>query len=193
MQSDDDLIQSIKQGRQQYFEILINRYKRPILNFIYKMITDYDDAQNLTQDVFITVYQKISRYRMEGNFQAYIFTIAKNLTLNHIKKNKRMINLSSFLSKNTVNRYFQHQDTQFSHLERESQEQLLVAALKELKENQRIALILKTYLGFSYIRISEITGWSIPKIETLISRAKSQLKNKIFLQENRIQNVNKVR
>ena len=193
MQSDDALIQSIKQGRQQYFEILINRYKTPILNFIYKMITDYDDAQNLTQDVFITVYQKISRYRMEGNFQAYIFTIAKNLTLNHIKKNKRMINLSSFLSKNAGNRYFQQQDTQFSHLEKESQEQLLVAALKELKENQRIALILKTYLGFSYIRISEITGWSISKIETLISRAKSRLKNKIFLQENRVQNVKKVR
>jgi len=193
MQSDDDLIQSIKQGRQHYFEILITRYKTPILNFIYKMIYDYDEAQNLSQEVFITVYKTLARYRMEGNFQAYIFTIAKNLTLNYIKKSQRMVNLSSLFGKNAADRYFQHQDTQFSHLEKESKEQQLIIALKELKENHRIALILKAYLGFTYKRISEITGWSIPKIETLISRAKSQLKNKIFLQENINQNVKKVR
>jgi len=63
----------------------------------------------------------------------------------------------------------------------------------ELKENQRIALILKVYLDFSYKNISKITGWSIPKIETLISRAKKSLKNKIFLQENKDKNVYKVR
>jgi RNA polymerase sigma-70 factor (ECF subfamily) len=193
MKSDDDLIQSIKQGRKQYFEVLIDRYKTPILNFIYKMIYDYDEAQNLSQEVFITVFKTLPRYRMEGNFQAYIFTIAKNLTLNQIKKNQRTVNISSLLSKNASDRYFQHQDTQFSQLEQEGKERQLIAALKELKENQRIALILKVYLGFSYKQISEITGWSIPKVETLIFRAKSQLKTKIFMQENNNQNVKKVR
>jgi transposase len=64
-------------------------------------------------------------------------------------------------------------------MERDQQEEVLTAALKTLNENQRIALILKVYLEFSYHQIAEITGWSVPKIETLISRAKSDLKDKI--------------
>lgn len=60
---------------------------------------------------------------------------------------------------------------------------MVTAALKELKENQRLALVLKVYLDFSYNKIAEITGWSVPKIETLISRGKTALKNKILLQQ----------
>ena len=191
--SDDDLIQSIREGREQYFETLINRYKKPILNFIFKMIYDYDEAQNLSQEVFITLFKSLPRYRIQGNFQAYIFTIAKNLTLNYIKKSKRIVNLSSLFNKNTADRYLHHHETPYNQLEQEVKEQQLVSALKALKESQRIALILKVYLDFSYKKIAEITDWSIPKIETLISRAKAQLKNKIFLQEKSTQNVKNVR
>ncbi len=193
MISDDDLIQSIKEGREQHFETLINRYKKPILNFIFKMIYDYDEAQNLSQEVFITLFKSLGRYRIQGNFQAYIFTIAKNLTLNYIKKSKRIVNLSSLLNKNAADRYFHHHESPDNQLEQEVKEQQLVSTLKTLKENQRIALVLKVYLDFSYKKIAEITDWSIPKIETLISRAKAQLKNKIFLQEKSIQNVKNVR
>ena len=64
-------------------------------------------------------------------------------------------------------------------MEKDQKEELLTAALKTLNENQRIALIMKVYLEFSYNQIAEITGWSVPKIETLISRAKSGLREKI--------------
>ncbi|MCK4836052.1 MAG: RNA polymerase sigma factor [Candidatus Aminicenantes bacterium] len=193
MLSDDEVIQSVQNGHIQDFEVIVNRYEKLILNFIYKMISDYEEAQNITQDVFLKVFKTLNRYQRKDNFQAYIFTIAKNLTLNDIKKRKRVVFLSTLLRGNRADDYFRHDEDFQGHLEKEMREHQLTSAIKSLNENQRIALILKVYLRFSYKRIAEITGWSTPKIETLISRAKSQLKNKIFLQEKGIQNVKKVR
>jgi len=183
--SDDDVVRSVREGNTRDFETLIDRYKNKIINFIHKMIYDYDEAQSLSQDVFLKVYETIKRYQMQDNFQAFIFTIAKNITLNYIKKQKRVLFFSNFVpgdSRDTreyENRYFQAEETQQAAMEKDQQEELLTAALKTLNENQRIALIMKVYLGFSYHQIAEITGWSVPKIETLISRAKSALRDKI--------------
>jgi len=183
--SDDDIVRSVREGNTRNFETLIDRYKNKIINFIHKMIYDYDEAQSLSQDVFLKVYETIERYQMQDNFQAFIFTIAKNITLNYIKKQKRVLFFSRFspgdgnAAKEYENRYLQAEETQQEAMEKDQREELLTTALKTLNENQRIALIMKVYLEFSYNQIAEITGWSIPKIETLISRAKSSLRDKI--------------
>ena len=193
MFSDDEIIKSVKIGKTQNFEIIINKYNKKILNFINRMIFDYDESQNISQDVFLKVYENLNRYKMEGNFQAFIFKIAKNLTLNYIKKKKRVLFFSEHFSNGIEGKYFQYEATQHKNIEEKVKEELLISSIIELKENQKIALILKVYLDFSYKNISKITGWSIPKIETLISRAKNTLKRKIFLQENKDKNVYKVR
>jgi RNA polymerase sigma-70 factor (ECF subfamily) len=118
------------------------------------------------------------------NFQSFIFTVAKNITLNYIKKQKRIQFFSSFLSPTEENKHFQSQDTQHALMEKKQQEEIISAAIKNLNENQRLALILKVYLEFPYQKIEEITGWSIPKIETLISRAKNNLKDQVNLMLN---------
>lgn len=181
--SDDEVIQSVQEGRTQNFEILVDRYKKRIVNFVNKMIYDYDEAQSIAQDVFLKVFETVARYRMQDNFQSFIFTIAKNLTLNHIKKQKRTVMFSALLPGRADERQFSYEALQEEKLQENQDEELLLAALKQLSEDQRIALILKVYLEFSYNQIADITGWSIPKIETLISRAKTNLKNRIFLQE----------
>jgi len=174
--SDDDLIRSVQEGRIRYFEVLVDRYKKKIINFIHKMIFDYDEAQSLTQDVFLKVFENLQRYKAQDNFQAFIYTIARNLTFNHIKKQKRISWFSGSLPNQTEEKYFRSEETQHASLEQSRQEEIITKGLKSLKENQRLALILKVYLELPYNRIAEITGWSIPKIETLISRARSNLK-----------------
>jgi len=177
--SDDDIVRSVREGNTRNYEILIDRYKNKIINFIHKMIFDHDEARSLAQDTFLKVYETIPRYKTQDNFQAFIFTVAKNLTLNHIKKQKRVRFFSGSQPDNTEDKVFRTEETQFAAMEKTQQEQMLTAALKNLNENQRIALVLKVYLDFSYARIQDITGWSVPKIETLISRAKSNLKDEI--------------
>lgn len=187
--SDDDVVRSVREGNTRNFEILVDRYKKKIINFIHKMIFDYDEAQSLAQDVFLKVYESIKKYKSQDNFQAFIFTIAKNKTLNYIKKQKRVLLFSGFLSRDAENRHFQVEETQYAAMEKHQQEEMLTAALKNLNENQRIALIMKVYLDFSYKRIEEITGWSVPKIETLISRGKSNLKRQVLSMENSQENL----
>jgi RNA polymerase sigma-70 factor (ECF subfamily) len=189
MFSDDDLIKSIQEGRVQNFEILIHRYKNKIVNFIYKMIYDYDEALNIAQDTFLKVYENISRYKGESNFAGFLFTIAKNNMLNYLKKEKRKTNFSTLLARGESHKNLSLQDTQYQNLEKEKREELLNGAMKAIKEDQRLALILKVYLNYSYNQIADITGWSIPKIETLIFRAKTALKNEIILQERGNKNV----
>ncbi|MCK4766316.1 MAG: RNA polymerase sigma factor [Candidatus Aminicenantes bacterium] len=181
--SDDDIIRSVIDGRTQNFEIIVDRYKKKIINFINKMIHDYDEAQNIAQDVFLKVYTNLTKYDMQDNFSAFIFTIARNRTLNYIKKDKRTVWFSSFFSQSTAEKHFSYDAPQEDKHREKEKDEFLMNALKELKENQRLALILKVYLDFSYKKIADITRWSIPKIETLISRAKSNLKSKIILQE----------
>jgi RNA polymerase sigma-70 factor (ECF subfamily) len=183
--SDDQVIQSVVEGRTQNFEIIVNRYHKKIVNFIYRMIFDYDEAQNIAQDVFLKIFETLDRYRPEQNFQAFIFTIARNLTLNYIKQRKRTLFFSHLFSGSGEERHLGYEAPQEKILEGDVRERLLTDALKGLKEDQRLALILKVYLELSYKQIADITNWSEPKIETLISRAKTALKNKIFLQENR--------
>ena len=195
--SDDDVVCSVREGKTQNFEILVNRYSKKIVNFVFSMMADYDEAQSISQEVFLKVYESLKRYKTENNFQAFIFTIAKNLTLNYLKKQKKILSFSFFSPDEKSQDPLYSEEKQHQLLEKHQQDEMLTAALKALNENQRLALIMKVYLEFSYKQIAEITGWSIPKIETLISRAKSNLKNELLsrdnLQEKDTINVLKVR
>jgi len=187
------VIESVKNGNTNMYNILVKSYMKKIQNFIYSMVNDLDDSESLTQDTFIKAYESINKYENNGNFQGYLFKIAKNITLNFIKKSKRIKIFSSFRKPIEYEREHFTQESGESKLIENEKEIILRNALLKLKEEKRLALILKTYMNMSYKEISEITGWSISKIETLISRARADLINIIKMQENKNKIVNKVR
>ncbi len=179
---DDAVVASVLAGRTRDFELLVERYGRRLANFINRMIFDWDEAQSLTQDVFVQVYENLNRYRSENNFQAFVFTIARNLTFNWLKKRRRLVFFSHILKTDQYTAGLPREGGTAAAAEAEETTQRVTAALKMLPEEQRLALVMKVYLEFPYHRIAEITGWSEPKIETLIFRAKKKLQG-ILLQE----------
>jgi RNA polymerase sigma-70 factor (ECF subfamily) len=181
--TDDEIITAVLEGRSRDFEILITRYSCKIINFINSMIGDHDEAQSLAQDVFLKIYQNLPYYKKQNNFSAFIFKIAKNMTLNWLNRQKRTVFFSRLLGRELDQPLFSQMPTQAGDPERSERDEKITRNLRSLPEEQRIALILKIYLEFSYKQIREISGWSIPKIETLISRAKSRLKKNIALQD----------
>jgi len=193
MQTDDEIIQDVIRGRTDRYEAILKRYQHSLLNFIHKMVQDRDEAENLSQDVFVKVFSSLRKYHRQGNFRAFLFTVAKNMSLNHLKRQRRNIPLSWIEKPGMENTAFQLSPEQDSVYDQEHRDRLLLDALKSLRENQRIALILKIYLEFSYKQISQITGWSVPKIETLISRAKRNLQAWLQVQEREKNRVNIVR
>src|SRR6476661_90389 len=84
--ADYELVQSAVAGREASFEELVRRYQRPIAAYVYRMVGDYDSALDLTQEVFIKVYNSLSRYRSEFKFSTWIYKIAHNAAIDHLRR-----------------------------------------------------------------------------------------------------------
>ncbi len=189
MFSDDEVIASVLAGRRQDFEILIQRYEKRIVNFIQRMIQDGEEARSLGQDTFLKVYENLVYYKSENNFQAFIFRIARNLTLNWIKKQRRIVFFSRLFHGGNEGDRFTAPGNPAASAEEAQRQNLVDRALRLLPVDQRLALVLKVYLDLSYHQIAAITSWSEPKIETLISRGRARLIKEIRLQEIAVPNV----
>src|SRR5256714_15345827 len=84
--ADGELVQSALAGRESGFEELVRRYQRPIAAYVYRMVGDYDSALDLTQEVFIKGYNSLSRYRSEFKFSTWIYKIAHNAAIDHLRR-----------------------------------------------------------------------------------------------------------
>src|SRR5213080_4242359 len=83
---DGELVSSAIAGREAGFEELVRRYQRPIAAYVYRMVGDYDAALDLTQEVFIKVYNSLTRYRSEFKFSTWIYKIAHNAAIDHLRR-----------------------------------------------------------------------------------------------------------
>ena len=84
--ADGELVQSALAGRETSFEELVRRYQRPIAAYVYRMVGDSDSALDLTQEVFIKVYNSLSRYRSEFKFSTWIYKIAHNAAIDYLRR-----------------------------------------------------------------------------------------------------------
>src|SRR5919112_1571989 len=84
--ADRDLVATAAQGLEGGFEELVRRYQRPISGYVYRMVGDYDAALDLTQEIFIKIYGSLSRYRPEFKFSTWIYRIAHNAAIDHLRR-----------------------------------------------------------------------------------------------------------
>src|ERR1700738_124306 len=84
---DRDLVASAVEGHEGGFEELVRRYQRPISAYVYRMVGDYEAALDLTQEIFIKVYGSLARYRAEFKFSTWIYKIAHNSAVDHLRRN----------------------------------------------------------------------------------------------------------
>ncbi len=89
MDPDAALMLRVKGGDMEAFEALVEKYKQPVINVMYRMIRDLDEAEDLAQNVFIRVFQSADRYQASAKFSTWIFTIARHLCLNEIRRRGR--------------------------------------------------------------------------------------------------------
>src|SRR5688572_9136842 len=84
--NDRDLVASAVTGLEGGFEELVRRYQRPISAYVYRMVGDYETALDLTQEIFIKIYNSLSRYRPEFKFSTWIYKIAHNAAIDHLRR-----------------------------------------------------------------------------------------------------------
>src|SRR5215204_3283908 len=92
--SDHQLIEATKKGDEAAFAEIVNRYRNPLTNYLFRMLNDYEEAVDLAQETFVRVYFAIDRYHTDYAFSTYIYRIATNLAISEIRKRKRRTILS---------------------------------------------------------------------------------------------------
>ena len=186
---DSEFINRLKNSDEESFKILVNTFSEKVLNLCYGFARNTEDANDLTQEVFIEVYFSIKKFREESSLSTWIYKITVNKALDFIKKQKRKKRSGTMLSifkPETEEReiiIYENNTPDTIYLENE-RIQILKRAMDTLPENQRIALNLSSIEMFSYEEISEIIGKSKSSVESLIFRAKKNLEKvlKVFFE-----------
>jgi RNA polymerase sigma-70 factor (ECF subfamily) len=175
-----DLIRKLQEGDQMEFTTLMDLYQNMVYNTALGIVQNEEDADDITQEVFEQVYISIGSFKGESKLSTWLYKITISKSLDHIKKKKRKKRfgvVQSLFGGSDVEKYspveFNHPGVQLEQKERASE---LFAALNQLPDKQKIAFILHKVEGQSYQEVAEIMNKSLNAVESLISRAKANLK-----------------
>jgi len=155
IQSDDnEIIENFKNGNQNAYNLLVLKYQKKIYWLVRKMVLDHDDADDITQEVFIRLYKSIDKFRGESQFYTYIYKIAVNLSLNHLNKNKR--NYSRNINIDSEAYKIKSNDKSFDeHFDDINRTKILEDAISTLPDQQRAVFNLRFYDNLSYNEIGK--------------------------------------
>lgn len=186
LDADAELMRRVTEGDIAAFEQLVEKYKQPVINLLYRTVRDLAEAEDLAQNVFVQVYKSADRYRVEAKFTTWLYTIARNLALNELRRRSRhpAESLDAALEppeESGPARQFEDRRS-VSAPERLIQEELvqkIQEALAALPENQRTAILLFREKEMSYDEISKVLGCSLSATKSLIHRGRETLKDKL--------------
>ncbi len=178
-------IKELKKGSQAYFKLLVETFKNRIINVCYGFVHNRDDAEDITQEVFIEVYESVKYFNEESSLSTWIYRIAVNKSLDFLRKSKRKKRWAGLIKvdlqqKDETEHWFESNDN--PHLSLENRERIIILnqAVETLPQTQKTAFTLHKYEDLSYKEIADILHTTIPAVESLMHRAKKNLQKKLF-------------
>lgn len=185
MLTDEMLAQQTLRGKLSAFEELVERYKNIVFSIVYRILGQYQEAEDVTQEVFITVYEKMYQFDSNRRFGPWINRIAVNACVNHLRKNRKVITLSfdETAGKQYETAYrVSYDDDPELVFEKVELKQEIDAALLELSDSYRLIINLRFRMEFNNQEIAEILGISKENVEVKVHRARKALR-KIILRK----------
>ena len=175
----------LKAKNQAAYARLLDEYQKKVFNTCLSFVPNVEDAEDVAQEVFVEVYNSIKNFKGNSKLSTWIYRIAVNKSLEFIRKKntKKRFGFMQSLTGNTIpidkSSYF----TEFNHpgvqLENKEKSEVLFRVINELPEAQKVVFTLHKIDGHSYKEISEITQKSISSIESLLFRARKNLKHSL--------------
>jgi RNA polymerase sigma-70 factor (ECF subfamily) len=162
------LMERIASDDQSAMEELLELWKMPIFRFFLRSLNHHEDAEDLTQRVFIRIYRSSERYLPQAKFSTWIFTIARNLLIDEIKKRKRR---PQVVFDEYIEKVGDGEDGRSEELT-----EILMRHLDTVPENHRTALLLRVQRELSYREIAEVMQTTEASVKTWIHRARLDLK-----------------
>lgn len=181
--TDVQLMLDVKAGDEQSFELLLRKYRTPLVNFLYRMVRDSAVAEDLAQEVFLRVYRARKEYAPSAKFTTWMFRIATNLALNSVRDNRH--HLLEISMDRAVNAGGDEQPamevpdrkpTVEQQLVERTRSALILRAVHALPEKQRAAVLLHKYQELDYDEIARILECSESALKSLLFRAYETLR-----------------
>jgi len=181
--TDTQLIDEFKAGDQDSFELLINRYAEKAYNLASRLTRNQEDAEEVLQDVFVTVYRKIHGFEGKSSFSSWLYRVTVNAGLMKIRKRKQdrsvpMEDVLPQIENSLVMRSKEHQDADNVTYRRELL-RALEEAVKTLPEDYRPVFILRDIDGLTSREVSQILDLSIPAVKSRLHRSRLMLRKKL--------------
>jgi RNA polymerase sigma-70 factor, ECF subfamily len=182
---DAALMMRVKQGDGVAFAALVDKYKQPVIHLAWRMLRDPVEAEDMAQNVFVQVYKSADRYAVASKFSTWLFTIARNLCLNELRRRSRhpADPLDASFADGEDHPPQQYEDKAAASppenlLQGELAEKI-DEALDALPENQRTAILLCRQDELSYEDIAKVLGCSVSATKSIIHRGRETLKQKL--------------
>ena len=183
--SDVDLMLAIKAGDEGAFSVLVNRHRNSIVNLTYRYLGNRADAEDLAQEVFLKVYRARQRYEARAKFTTWLYRVAVNASLNEVRNRKSRPTHGAAPLTGTVDSDFvpsladHGAESPPEGVEREELKEQVRAAVDDLPDRQKMALLLNKFHGLSYEDLSETMEMTIPAIKSLLVRARENVRRRI--------------
>ena len=183
--TDVQLMLDVKGGDEQSFELLLQRYRTPLVNFLFRMVKNREQAEDLAQEVFIRVYRAREEYVPTAKFTTWLFRIATNLALNSLRDHRHQkleMSIDAPLTADAEDgdeRPFEVADKHLNveqELVEEERKKMIRRAIEKLPEKQRAAVLLHKYQELDYAEIAKILGCSESALKSLLFRAYEMLR-----------------
>ncbi len=176
------LLEKSKAGDVEAFEKLIEIYQKKIFNLAYRMIGNFDDANDLAQETFIRVFRSIASFKGQSAFSTWIYRITTNVCLDELRKrkNKKEMSLDAEiqLEDGEMKRQIMSDDPLPDEVaEREEIRSIVSGAIDSLPEDQRLVITLRDIQGLSYDEIADVLDCPSGTVKSRINRARQALKN----------------
>jgi len=176
--ADRDLVTQAVAGREDGFEELVRRYQRPIAAYVYRMVGDYEAALDLTQEVFIKVYNSLRRYRSEFKFSTWIYKIAHNSAVDHLRRysNRAQALIGEFEGEQYDLPLESRRLSPEQESEKAERRAEIEAVVRGLPLAYRELVLLRHSHDLSYEEIAEVTGLPLGTIKNRLFRAREAMR-----------------
>lgn len=176
-----DLIQGLLAKKEDAFRYLIESYGDRVHNTILSIIHNKEDTEDLTQEVFVEIYNSISKFKGESQLYTWVYRIATTKALDLLRKRKAKKRFAFLTSIFSGEEELEIKDLNHPGIITENKERakILFSAMDKLPENQKISFTLSQIENLSYKEIAEVMNLSVSSVESLIFRAKGNLKKSL--------------
>jgi RNA polymerase sigma-70 factor (ECF subfamily) len=182
--SDQEVVAQAREGHEDAFRELVRRYQRPVFSLVYRMVRDRELAEDLAQETFVKVLNAIDSYKPAFKFSSWIFKIANNAAIDHLRRRELdTLSLEGAPDATTPDRVeattlqiSDHAESALEELEARELGSAIERAIELLRPEYRSCILLRHVEGRSYEEIAEILDLPLGTVKTYIHRARAQLK-----------------